>query len=65
MLRVKSPRVPFPSFTLVLSRQGVGPGDKENNNGIQEKNAYVEPPIDLMVSCDRQFISFMVVEPFG
>ena len=40
--------MPFPSFTLALSRQEAV--DNESNNGIQERNA--EPPIDLMVSCD-------------
>ena len=41
----ENPRMPFPSFTLALSRQ------EGSNNDIQEKNSSnVEPPIDLMVS---------------
>ena len=57
----KSSRMPFPSFTLALSRQEAG--DNESNNGIQEKNTsnVLEPPVDLMVSCDCQFIRFMAV----
>lgn len=42
----KSPRMPFPSFTLVLSRQ-----ETSDNESIQERNASnVEPLVDLMVS---------------
>ena len=54
----KSPRMPFPSFTLALSRQEAG--DNEINNGIQERDAsnVLEPPVDLMVSYDRQFLCF-------
>jgi hypothetical protein len=49
MVSAKNPRMPFPSFTLALSRQKVG--DNESNNSIQERNASnVEPPVDLMVS---------------
>ena len=45
----KSPRMPFPSFTLALSRQEAG--HNESNNDVQERNASnVEPPVDLMVS---------------
>ena len=57
----KSPRMPFPSFTLALSRQEAG--DNESNNDNQEKNASnVEPPVDLMVSFrDRQFTCFTIV----
>ena len=41
----ENPRMPFPSFTLALSRQ------EGSNNDIQERNfSNVEPPIDLMVS---------------
>ena len=48
-LMAKSPRMPFPSFTLALSRQEAG--DSESNNDIQERNASnVEPSVDLMVS---------------
>ena len=43
-----SPRTPFPSFTLALSRQAAG--ENESNIGMQERN--VEPPIDLMVGHD-------------
>ena len=66
----KSPRMPFPSFTLALSRQEAG--DNESNNDVQERNASnVEPPVDLMVSFrgTASFICFMVIvlrfEPFG
>jgi hypothetical protein len=57
MLMAKSPRTPFPSFTLALSRQETG--DNESNNDIQERNAASnvdsEQPVDLMVSCDYHF----------
>ena len=42
----RSPRMPFPSFMLALSRQEAG----ENESTIQERNASnVEPLVDLMV----------------
>jgi len=40
------PRTPFPSFTLVLSRQTAG------DISVQERN--VEPPIDLMKTFDSR-----------
>ena len=50
----KSQRMPFPSFSLALSRQEGR--HNESNNNIQERNASsVEPPVDLMVSCDCHF----------
>lgn len=58
----KIPRMPFPSFTLVLSRQEVG-DNNESNNGIQQRNTSnrdVEPPVDLlMVSCNHRFLSVL------
>ena len=47
MKSAKNLRMPFPSFTLALSRQEAG------DNSIQERNASesnVEPSVDLMVS---------------
>ena len=45
--RMPTPRTPFPSFTLVLSRQAAG--DNEGGIGAQEMNAS-KPSMDLMVS---------------
>jgi hypothetical protein len=61
----KSPRMPFPSFTLALSLQEAG-----DNESIPERNASnVEPPVDLMVSFrDRACLSVLrvvFIEPFG
>jgi len=43
------PRTPFPSFTLVLSRQAAD--DDESVTGMQNGHvSNIEPPIDLMVS---------------
>lgn len=59
MLMAKNPRIPFPSFALALSRLEADDNNESTNNGIQETNASnVEPPIDLMVSCDRQFLFY-------
>jgi len=51
---VKSPRTPFPSFTLVLSRQAAG-DHNESNIDAQERNASnAEPSIDLMKTFDHR-----------
>ena len=47
MKSAKDLKMPFPSFTLVLSHQEAG------DNSIQERNASesnVKPPVDLLVS---------------
>ena len=61
MSMVKSPRMPFPSFTLALSRQEAG-----DNESIQERNASnVEPPVDLMVTAGSFVFYGSRIEPFG
>ena len=51
MLKAKNPRMPFPSFTLALSRQEAGDNESNLNNSIQERNAsnVVELPVDLLM----------------
>lgn len=51
MLKAKNPRMPFPSFTLALSRQEAGDNESNLNNSIPERNAsnVVEPPVDLLM----------------
>jgi hypothetical protein len=52
-MALNSPRRPFPSFTLALSRQGAG-DHNESNIGIHAGNASkVESPIDLMVGLEH------------
>ena len=62
----RSPRMPFPSFMLALSRQEAG----ENESTIQERNASnVEPLVDLMVLTAPVYFFFggvlVFIEPVG
>ena len=50
---VKSPRTPFPSFTLVLSRQAAGDHNESNIDTQEIITSNAEPSIDLMVSRER------------
>ena len=56
---VMIPRTPFPSFTLVLSRQTVGDIGMQERNG----NVLVEPAIDLMASSTSLHVPSLTV-PF-